>query len=65
MLVDVALVYAAGERRVGHHDVVFGLLGVALAEGVFVVDVRLVDAVHHQIHQPQPHHGGVDVIAPQ
>ena len=65
VFVDVALVDAAGKGRVGHHDVVFGFFGVALAEGVLVIDVRLVDAVHHQVHQPQAHHGGVDVVTIQ
>ena len=57
VFVDVALVDAAGKRRIGHDDVVLGFLGKALAEGVLVIDVRLVDAVHHQVHQPQAHHG--------
>ncbi|MOA19250.1 hypothetical protein D3C78_1396180 [compost metagenome] len=64
MLVDVALVNAAGEGRVGQHDVVFGFLGITFTESVLVVDVRLVDAVHHQVHEAQAHHGLVDVIAP-
>ncbi len=63
VLVDVALVDAAGKGRVGHDDVVFGLFDVAFAEGVLVVDLGLVDAVHHQVHQPQAHHGAVDVVA--
>ena len=65
VFVDVALVDTAGKGRVGHDDVVFGFFGEALAEGVLVIDVRLVDAVHHQVHQAQAHHGGVDVVAPQ
>ena len=63
VFVDVALVDAAGKGRVGHDDVVLGLFVEALAQGVLVVDLRLVDAVHHQVHQPQAHHGAVDVVA--
>src|SRR5690606_11698711 len=65
VLVDVAHVDAAGEGRVGQYDVVFGFLCIAFTKGVLVVNVRFVDAVHHQVHQPQAHHSLVDVVAPQ
>lgn len=64
-LADVALIDTAGEGRVGHDDVVFALLGEALAEGVLVIDARVVDAVHHEIHEGEADHGGIEVIAVQ
>ena len=63
--VDVALVDAAGEGRIGHDDVVVALLGEALAEGVLVIDMGIVDAVHHEIHEGEADHGAVEVEAVQ
>lgn len=64
-LIDVTVIDAAGKRRVGHDDVVSAGLVEAFAEGVLVIDMGLVDTVHHEIHQPQTDHGAVDVITPQ
>jgi hypothetical protein len=65
--VDVALVEAPLERRIGQDDVeaALGLLGKFLVkrvgEGVLVVDVRVLDAVEHQVHRCDAQHRRVEV----
>ena len=67
--VDVLIVQAALEGRVGEDDVegvgglVRELVGEAVAQGVLVVDVRGVDAVQQQVHGGDAQHGGVEVEA--
>lgn len=50
IFVDVSLIDVAGKGRVGHDDVVFAILRVTFAQGVFVINIGLVHALRHQFH---------------
>ena len=60
---NISFINVAGKRWVSHDHVILAVFIKALAQRVFVIDVWVVDAVHHQVHETEAHHGGVYVKA--